>query len=38
MGFGGKIVEYPPHLRLIINKPVYSAYQQLNKITKKSEK
>lgn len=37
MGFGGKIIEYPPHLRLIINKPKYSAHQKINIITKKSE-
>lgn len=38
MGFGGKIIEYPPHLRLVINKPIFSAYQKLHKITKRTGK
>ena len=29
MGFGGNIIEYPPNLILIINKPMYSLYTKL---------
>ena len=32
IGFGGNIVEYPPNLLLIINKPVYNAYSKLKKL------
>ena len=28
IGFGGNIIEYPPNLLLIINKPIYQTYQQ----------
>ena len=30
IGFGGNIVEYPPSLLLVINKPVYSLYKKIN--------
>ena len=32
IGFGGNIIEYPPTLLLVINKPMYSAYVKLNKL------
>ncbi len=32
IGYGGYIVEYPPNLLLVINKPIYSAYCKLNKL------
>ena len=35
IGFGGNIVEYPPELLLIINKPIYHL---LNKLKKKKSK
>ena len=35
IGFGGNIVEYPPNLLLVINKPMYSAYISFNKLKKK---
>ena len=35
IGFGGNIIEYPPNLLLIINKPVYSAYTKLSKLKPK---
>ena len=37
IGFGGNIVEYPPNLLLVINKPVYSAYTKLNKLIQKKK-
>ena len=37
IGFGGNIVEYPPNLLLIINKPIYSAYTKLNKFIQKKK-
>jgi len=30
IGFGGNIIEYPPNLALIINRPVYNMYTKLN--------
>lgn len=37
IGFGGNIIEYPPNLLLIINKPIYNTYMKLKslKIKKK---
>jgi len=35
IGFGGNIIEYPPNLLLVINKPMYSAYTKLNSIKAK---
>lgn len=32
IGFGGNIVEYPQNLLLVVNKPIYSAYINLNKL------
>ena len=29
IGFGGNIIEYPPNLLLVINKPIYNAYTKL---------
>lgn len=37
IGFGGNIIEYPPNLLLVINKPVYSAYTKLNKLIQKKK-
>ena len=37
IGFGGNIVEYPPNLLLVINKPVYSAYTKLNRLIQKKK-
>lgn len=37
IGFGGNIIEYPPNLLLIINKPMYSAYTKLNKFIQKKK-
>ena len=31
IGFGGKIIEYPQNLILIINKPIYKLYITFNK-------
>ena len=30
IGFGGNIIEYPPNLLLVINKPIYSLYSKLS--------
>ena len=30
IGFGGNIVEYPPNLLLVINKPIYSLYSKFS--------
>jgi len=39
IGFGGNIIEYPPELILIINKPIYEASIKFNKfLNKKSKK
>lgn len=35
IGFGGNIIEYPPNLLLIINKPIYNAYVKMNKLKTK---
>ena len=35
--FGGKVVEYTQNLLLVINKPVYSAYINLQKIKPKKK-
>lgn len=37
IGFGGNIIEYPPNLLLVINKPIYNTYSKLKsfKIIKK---
>lgn len=35
IGFGGNIIEYPPNMLLIINKPVYNAYIKLNNLKSK---
>ena len=35
IGFGGTIIEYPPSLILIINKPMYNAYIKLKNIKEK---
>ena len=32
IGFGGNIIEYPPTLLLVINKPIYNTYTQINKL------
>lgn len=32
IGFGGNIIEYPPNLLLIINKPAYNTYNRLKNI------
>lgn len=37
IGFGGNIVEYPPNLLLVINKPMYTAYTKLNKLKPKKK-
>ncbi|MBQ2873185.1 MAG: peptidoglycan bridge formation glycyltransferase FemA/FemB family protein [Bacilli bacterium] len=37
IGFGGNIIEYPPNLLLVINKPMYSAYIKLNKLIQKKK-
>lgn len=37
IGFGGNVVEYPPNLLLVINKPVFSAYTRLNKLKPKKK-
>ena len=37
IGFGGNIIEYPPNLLLVINKPVYSAYTKLSKLKPKKK-
>ena len=37
IGFGGNIVEYPPNLLLVINKPMYSAYINFKKLTSKKK-
>lgn len=37
IGFGGNIIEYPQNLLLIINKPVYSAYINLQKLKPKKK-
>lgn len=38
IGFGGNVVEYPPTLMLVINKPLYTAYTKLNKILPNKKK
>ena len=35
IGFGGNIIEYPPTLLLVINKPLYNTYIKMNKIKNK---
>ena len=35
IGFGGNIIEYPPTLLLVINKPLYNTYIKMNKIKDK---
>ena len=30
IGFGGNIIEYPPNLLLVINKPLYAMYNKIN--------
>ena len=37
IGFGGKIVEYPPTLLLVINKTKYNTYLKLNRIISKKK-
>ena len=37
IGFGGNIIEYPPNLQLIINKPMYNTYINLKKIKPKKK-
>ena len=37
IGFGGNIIEYPPNLLLVINKPIFSAYSQLSKFKLKKK-
>ena len=37
IGFGGNIIEYPPNLKLIINKPLYNAYINFNKLKPKKK-
>lgn len=37
IGFGGNIIEYPPNLLLVINKPMYNAYSKINKFIKKKK-
>ena len=37
IGFGGNIVEYPQKLLLVINKPVYTAYVNFNKLKQKKK-
>jgi len=36
IGFGGNVIEYPPEMILIINKPIYEASKKLNKFFKKT--
>ena len=38
IGFGGNVIEYPPILMLVINKPLYTAYTKLNKILPNKKK
>ena len=38
IGFGGNIIEYPPTLLLIINKPIYKTNIKLNKLKSKFKK
>ena len=38
IGFGGNIIEYPPTLLLIINKPLYNTYTKINKLKSKLKK
>ena len=38
IGFGGNVIEYPPTLMLVINKPLYTAYTKLNKILPNKKK
>ena len=38
IGFGGNIIEYPPTLLLIINKPIYNTYIKINKLKSKFKK
>lgn len=35
IGFGGNIIEYPPNLLLVINKPAYNTYIKLNNLKNK---
>ena len=37
IGFGGNIVEYPQNLILVINKPIYSAYINFNRLKPKKK-
>lgn len=37
IGFGGNIIEYPPTLLLVINKPLYNTYIKLNKLKPKKK-
>ena len=37
IGFGGNVIEYTPNLLYIINKPLYSAYINLNKLKPKKK-
>lgn len=37
IGFGGNIIEYPQNLTLVINKPIYHAYINLNKLKPKKK-
>lgn len=38
IGFGGNIVEYPPNLLLVINKPIYNAYTKINNLKNKAKR
>ena len=37
IGFGGNVIEYPPNLEFIINKPLYNAYVNFNKLKQKKK-
>ena len=37
IGFGGNIVEYPQNLLLVINKPMYNAYTNIQKLKPKKK-
>ena len=37
LGFGGNIVEYPPNLLLIINKPAYNLYTKIKSFKNKNK-
>ena len=38
IGFGGNIIEYPPNLLLVINKPIYNLHIKIKKLKQKFNK